>query len=467
VRNRMEVEVRKIELQNRGGCGLSRILSTALVLPILCLPLAGQPLRVEQVLRSSAAKVERENTRVPLLEANMQLLKSMAKRRLEFRPNLGLFSFSNPLLLAATIGSGLTYQNSRVSPQTLEAATHDLLAARIALERSKVRAQIDAARSFFDLVEKQETEKARCEASSLRQQQQQSVRLGLVNGSLTALDVASFQNVVLDAEGGCSDARSQRKLASYRLAYVLGEDEISTDPVAEPEFKLADYRQPVPVENVFHEMAFRFREDLQWIDREIASLKQTAKPTVKSRLASVPASIDYRFVSKTAQGAGSTNYLLGGNTVHLQLPWSIPLTKTNEREAGQILAAARILALEAEARSQRREIRQEVNAMVVEAQAARERIELAGRKRDLAVESRQLLAARVEAGLTGGDALLSTPAFEAAVRESEASVNLANSHWKAALYSLYVACGVHEQHEAALAAVNVTTDRVSGGGGGQ
>ncbi len=459
--------MRKVETRNGVGCGLSRLLSTAIVLPILCLPLAGQPLRVEQVLKSSASKVERENTRVPLLEANLQLLKSMAKRRLEFRPNLGLFSFSNPLLLAATIGSGLTYQNSRVSPQTLEAAAHELLAARIGLERSKVRAQIDAARAFFDLLEKQESEKARCDASALRDRQERTVRQGLVSGSLTALDVASFRNVVLDAEGACSEAKAQRKLASFRLASVLGDEEAAAEPAADPEFKLADYRQPVPVENVFHDMAFRFREDVQWIDREIASLKQSAKPTIKSRLAAVPASIDYRYVSKTAQAASSAGTLLGGNTLHLQMPWAIPLTKTNEREAEQTLSAARILALEAEARTQRREIRQEINAMVVEAQAARGRIELARRKRDLAVESQQLLAARVEAGLTGGDALLSTPALEAAVRESESTINLANNRWKATLYSLYVACGVREQHEAALAAVTVPSDRVVGGGGGQ
>src|SRR5262245_7952942 len=111
----MEVEVRKYQLTTRAP-GF-RFLAAAIALPILSLPLAAQPLRVEEVLRSSAAKVEKENTRVPLLEAHVQLLKSMAKRRLEFRPNLGLFSFSNPLLLAATIGSGLTYANSRVSPQ--------------------------------------------------------------------------------------------------------------------------------------------------------------------------------------------------------------------------------------------------------------------------------------------------------------------------------------------------------------
>lgn len=433
---------------------------------MFALPLAAQPLRVEQVLKESATKVEKENTRVPVLEAQLQLLKSMAKRRLEFRPNLGLFSFSNPLLLAATVGSGLTYQNSRVSPQTLEAAMHDLLAARIARERTKVRAQIEAARTFFDLLEKQEFEKARCDASSLRQQQQQRVREGMQNGVITALDVANFQGVVLEAEGACSEARAQRRLASFRLAYILGQDEPSKEPVAEPEFKLASYNQPVPVENVFHEMAFKFREDLQWIDRELATLKQTAKPSVKSWLASAPAMLDYRYVSKTAQGAQSVNTLLGGNTVHLQLPWSIPLTRNNEREAEQILAAARILALESEAGAQRREIRQEINALVVEAQAARERIELAKRKRDLAVESQQLLAARVGAGLTG-EAVLSAPAVEAAVRDSEATLALANYHWKAALYSLYVACGAHEQPEAALAAVSTTTERVSGGGGGQ
>ncbi len=439
---------------------------TAVLLPMLCLPLMAQPLRVEEVLRTSAMKAERENTRVPVLEAQMQLLKAMAKRRLEFRPNLGLFSFSNPLLLAATIGSGLTYANSRVSPQTLEAAAHDLLAAKIARERGKVRAQLDAARSFFHLLEAQENEKARCDASSLRKEQQNRLQQGLLAGGLTVLDVANFKNVVLDAEGACSEAKTQRKLASFRLAYVIGQDEPNKEPVAEPEFKLADYNQPVPVENVFQEMAFRFREDLQWIDREIAGLKKTAKPSVKSWLASAPAMLDYRYVSKTAQGAQSVNTLLGGNTVHFQMPWSFPLTKTGEKDAEQILAAARILSLEAEAGVQRREIRQEVNALVVEAQAARGRIELARRKRDLAIESQELLTARVNAGLAGSDALLSAPALEAAVRESEAGLQLANYHWKAAVYSLYVACGAHQQPEAALAAVTTNSDRTVGGGGG-
>ena len=412
------------------------------------LPAAGQPLKMEQALSMATARVEREDSRLPLLEAQVRLLNSMAKRRFEFRPNLGLFSFSSPAILAATIGSGLVYQNSRVSPQTLQAATYDLLSARIARERAKVRGQIEAARTFFSLVEKQELEAARCDAAALRQRQQQQVGQSVKSGDLTALDLASFQHVAIDAEWVCTEARTERKMAALKLAAVLGRDDPDFGPVAQPELRLASHTQALPTENAFHQMALKFREDMQWIDRELLNLKKPVKRTMRSRLSGVPGSVDYRYVTHTA-GSRTPDFLLGGNTVHLQLPWNVPLTKSTERDAEQLLAAARIEALESEAIVQRREMRQEVNSLVVEAQAAKERIELARRKRDLTRESHELLAARVQGGLSG-DVTLSMAALEAAEQASESSLLIANQHWRAALYSLYVACGIHERPEVAM-----------------
>ena len=103
---------------------------------------------------------------------------------------------------------------------------------------------------------------------------------------------------------------------------------------------------------------------------------------------------------------------------------------------------------------------------MVELEAAKERIDLAQRKREISLENQELMAARVNGGFAG-NGVISTLAMEAAQRESEAGLQMAAGHWRTMLYSLYVACGIHQHPESALEEINKAPEKISAAGEGQ
>src|ERR1700730_11488017 len=98
-----------------------------------------EPITLQQILDRAAAKTQAEDTAVALARSRVQLLESMSQRRFQFRPQLGFLTFSNPLMAAPSIGAGLSYGKSGApTPFDIQNARFDLLAAEVALEKTKV-----------------------------------------------------------------------------------------------------------------------------------------------------------------------------------------------------------------------------------------------------------------------------------------------------------------------------------------
>ena len=119
--------------------------------------IATAKLRFAEVLQKATARARTEDARIEMANGNLKLLEALGKWRIELRPSLGLFAFSNPMLLATNLGSSLLL-NRRTAPtaHALQGARFDALAAEVQAESLRVRTRIEAAHCYFDLLAKQQ-----------------------------------------------------------------------------------------------------------------------------------------------------------------------------------------------------------------------------------------------------------------------------------------------------------------------
>src|SRR5215210_6314962 len=95
----------------------------------------GQQLSLEEAVRRASERgSERERIQLAVAVAHQRYLEAQSKFRWEFRPRLGLLSFSNPLLLASSLGGGLTIGRNQAPESVRQNARLDSLAAEVAVE---------------------------------------------------------------------------------------------------------------------------------------------------------------------------------------------------------------------------------------------------------------------------------------------------------------------------------------------
>ena len=116
-----------------------------------------QPVHLREVMEAAGRYASTEEARLQLLRSQAKFLETQNKTRVELRPSLGLLSFTNPLLLAANLGSSLTIgKRGAPTPAALQSAWFDVLTAELSAEHARTEAQAAAARAFYALLEKQE-----------------------------------------------------------------------------------------------------------------------------------------------------------------------------------------------------------------------------------------------------------------------------------------------------------------------
>lgn len=83
---------------------LIAILGAACILPAAP---PTRPLSLAEALQAAVARATAENSRSEVAASQLRVLEAANKWKVELRPSLGIFSFSNPALFAATLGSSL------------------------------------------------------------------------------------------------------------------------------------------------------------------------------------------------------------------------------------------------------------------------------------------------------------------------------------------------------------------------
>jgi outer membrane protein TolC len=398
---------------------------------------AHREMNLEEVLSAAARKREREAADIEAAQAQVHLLESANRRRFDLKPELGLVSLSNPLLLATSMGfSLLSGSPSNSTRFALETAKLDLVLARESGRRAALRRRILVSRQYFELAERQLTAERVCASvPELETRRPQVLRLASA-GKLTAIDELQFEQEILERRTGCVQAREERRASALVMATTAGLAEL--DPKVSEPGEAVDFADGLPPLNVLVRVAFAHRPERSMVEDEIASMSAPLGSRHKKWLPDLQ--LGYSRLSESA-GLRTGDTLLGGNIVHPATSFSIPLRNTGERAAESEVIAARVRRLDTELRTIEEDISTEIARTRIKAEAAAERLGIARQRLELATHSRELVAIRFENGLTGPDALFAAERYESQARLQAIEAGYAST---ASLHSIVMLCGLNQ-----------------------
>ncbi len=409
---------------------------------------AGRPVSLTEALRSAVSRAKADDARGEVAASQLRMLEAANKWKVELRPTLGLLSFSHPALLAANLGSSLLMgRRNAPSSYALTSARFDVLAAELASEQLRARTEIETARAFFDLLEKQQVSRQIQAVLAERRKKERELERLLQVSRVTAVDRINFQQDLLELEEQVVDAEMRRRLSSVQLAALMGQldgaEELEVEDAVVTAVSLGSALPPV---EKLVESALLYRKESQLLRNRIEALREKAGVGRKSPVESISTGYSYLANGVSALANTTRPDLIGGHSGQGGFTLSIPLRQTGEKAAEKELLLARIRALELESRVMETELRSELLSMRNVVEAGMQRLQLASRRVELTRKKRQMIQARADNGLG---------AFDAAARAEEADLQAEGALVKAScarknsLFALMVLCGMEDQVAAA------------------
>ena len=399
-------------------------------------PDTGVPWRLADVLKETAQKIERDDASATNARLELQMLQALGKTRVELRPQFSLLSFSNPLLLAASLGGSLSInRRTAPSPATIALAKLNVVEAEIRHTSARINAQVQAAHYFFALAEARELVAASCRASDAPSGRGQLERLVAARRK-TKSDLIRFEQDTLALEGTCVEARGQATTVALALARITG-SATGPDQVAIATDDMVSITSPyaLPEAAQLIKTAFESREDLKLLSEHIGHLAG-AQNVPRAQLDSV--SFGYGYL-KNVQGTQhlAEEYLLGGKVGHVDGGFFLSLRKTGADAATAAFLRARFDGLQGELDNLKTTLRREVEDNLQRASLAAERLKVSRRKASLAAELHELTTVRERRGLEAESDDVWTKR-ESARTAAEAA--RAEMEWKQNVFTILAIC---------------------------
>lgn len=361
---------------------------------------AGQSITIDEVVRRAEEHAGRDHAlKVAVAASQEQLVEAQSKFRLDLRPRLALFAFSNPALLATSLGTGLLLGRNTPPPWVRQHARLDRIAAEIAAQRALAVARREAQRAFFHCAVLQQS--ADSQAELLRERRMESALLvGKVQtGEMTNSAVIAAEDGMVSLELQWKQTEYERMQAAIRLAALMGRQE-TAGSLRTADLPLDQPSTAMPTSGALYRLAFRKSDTVSSLKARIG--KERELLVRDRRLGGTALSLGYAHMNDGAGstvGLGSGGFLLGGHTMTIDLGFRISLRKTGEAEAIATGIAARIAGLEQELVRWEMDARQEIEALRALAVFSREKAQLASRRLRLAEQTLLIATEREKAGL--------------------------------------------------------------------
>ena len=401
------------------------MMKTSLLLACSLIPRAlGQTVTLDEVLSAAVKRAKTEDARVEVAQNQLKLLESQNKYKIELRPTAMMFAFSNPVLMAANVGSTLLGgRRGAPSAIALKSAQLDVVAAELNAERLRVQTEIGAAQHYFDLLAKQQVARAARAMADERQQKLHEVDSLLKKAKVTLLDRMSVEQETLEMEQYALDAETQRKIAAASLANLAGfeqGDRLTAQEVTLVR-ALSTSTQLPDVDNLL-KSAMLYRREPAILRTKIDALR---KQLTEGKRAN----------SRVSSGKG-------------ELGVSITLKDNGEKESEKELIAARLHLLELELENMEQDLRRELQTVRYMAAASSEKAKLNEKKLELAERRKKVLAIRAQSGLD--QSLSALLASERTLTEQKEAAEVAFER-RASMFTLMTLCGVEYKNDTALA----------------
>lgn len=372
---------------------------------------SGEALRLEEVVERAGERARREaGLRLAMARAQEKLLEEQSKFRVELRPRLALFTFSNPALLSASLGSGLVLGRNTPSPLAVAEARLNRLAAEIGTERSVLAAERKAKKNYFQLAALEQTCAALADVFNEREQQRTRLMQRVREGRATAVEAAALDSEVLSLQMQFNQAeleRAQTALALAETAGLSGETAIpSVEAMPADEIVLrTGYSEAV------YRTAMQRTSVASGLARKVAMEKN--RLLLDRKLGGASLLLAYSNIQDGAGkklGLGAGGFLLGGHSASMDFGFRIALRKSKEPEAWAGIVATKLTALEFELQQMEQEAKQELASLRLLALYSSRRADLLGRKLRLAEEALPIAQQRERAGLEADHAVAAATA---------------------------------------------------------
>ncbi len=378
------------------------VLMVALVLSLgqtaLCTDDKG-PWHLSDVIKRASDHVTDKDTSVQNARLELQMLEALSKTRVELRPQISILSFSNPIFLAASLGSSLSINHRTApSPLNMELARFAVVEAEVNRAQARINSRINTSAQFFALAESQDLAARACRSWNNRTRDRGKVQSFVSMNRITRLDVIRFEQDVTGLESECVEAKSQMQLAAIALARLVGLDgtpeqlQVSTADLSEVN------ANDLPTSNELILAAVESQNEFNVINHQMAQL---ATAGTKRKFHFDSFSVGYAYLKNIEQKYPDMGkqYLLGGNVGHIDGGFYLPLRNTGDEKATYNFLQARFDRVQNELKDLKLTVRFEIEDNVQRATLAAARLRLSQKKEQLANELHALTAERRDVGL--------------------------------------------------------------------
>jgi outer membrane protein TolC len=354
-----------------------------------------EEITLQQAL-SAVQGLSPEELEVKIAASRVRVLESMSKRNFELRPQLGILTLTNPVVLAASLGSNfLVNRNSAPSRFALLGARTDLLATELLYSQSSFNKKMQTSRAFFDLVAAQRYTKQACDERTAHERARSTVERLVARGRLTMVDQLRYEQEAVQIISECLDSEIRRKLASAALGTAIGVRQADLTAVL-----------PEPTTGLFKKVSINPEADSSAFSASVPENLRLKAAEIR-RVAAGGSRVkmpDVSFFQSNLKEAGNTgsispDYLAGGNFLYPTISWRIPLRDTGQNKAEAELLKAKLEKLEAGIEAYEHVVADEVETLEAMNSAAPQRIELEEQKLDIATRSREMITLRYQKGL--------------------------------------------------------------------
>ncbi|MBV8551442.1 MAG: TonB family protein [Acidobacteriaceae bacterium] len=405
---------------------------------------------LSDALRMAVAKVDMDDTSVQNARLELAMLEALNKTRVEFRPQFSIWSFSNPLLLATSIGGSFSVnKRTAPSPVNVELARMGLIQAEIGHARNRVNAEVNVTSQFFNLAEAQDLRKHNCDLWGKRIADRQKVQTLVSFNRITKLDVVRFEQDLTALESDCVEARAQTDAAKLALVRLVGRDGMANKvEIATDDLRQIAVGEDLPESEQLLNAALSSNEDFKTISEHLGELS-VAPAKHKFHFESLSAGYSYLWNSEKGLPQGVTPYLAGGNVLHLDTAFYISLRHIGDVEATNAYLQARFKNLQHDADDLKLVVRRDIEDNKQRAILSAARLRVAQKRQTLADELEQLTIQRATAGLQSTNDELW--ASRDAVRAEAASARV-ELEWQQSAFMVLALCDPQKLEKSSLLA---------------
>jgi hypothetical protein len=368
---------------------------------LICRSLSGGGLMdLTAAIGAATGQPQAEDVDLSIAKTRLEMLEAMNRRRLDFSPQIGILTLTNPIALAANTGASLIWKKNPVPPLALVDARIEVLAAQVEVSRRKFAREMEASSRFHEATESRHLFEQACAGARQAEAAGAALEGRFTAGLLTQADLLRNRQETIRRQAECRRSEKSLQMASVRLAAIVG--------VHLSDLKIRDYTETpappdvtrrtaalLPVDTLMNiALTYRaqpagLRDSINGVRKQLDHIRETRGLQFSFRYSR------YGQPGVFSGPSGST----AANWMQPEMALSIPLGKNNAFTLEKRLLLLKLRRVEQRLEEMEADIRNHLSVIRMQHESAAEEIPASRQALAVAHEYRKAIAARRSAGL--------------------------------------------------------------------